>query len=305
MILGMFPGQGSQYVGMGSALIESFPYVKEIFEEAEEGARFSIRKLCFDGPESDLKLTMNTQPCLLAVSTAYHTVLKKELDFKPDIFAGHSLGEYSAVVASGRLSILDAARLVRSRGQFMQDAVPAGVGAMAAVMNCPAEELEEICQEISSLNGTSEIANYNSPKQIVIAGHREAVEKAQQKLQEKYRVVLLPVSAPFHTSLMAPARQKMQDLLLETKMSESETPVIANLTGTKEVNYSPEFLIKQIDNPVKWTQSLECASEIGIKTFVEIGPGKVLLGLARKTLKGITVIPTDDIKTGLEKIASL
>jgi len=302
--LAMFPGQGSQYVGMGKTLLSEFPYTKLVFEEAEEASACQIRKLCFDGPESDLQLTANTQPCILTVSLAVWRVCQEEAGFRPDMFAGHSLGEYSALVAAGKLSLARAAFLVRQRGQAMQSAVPAGVGAMAAVLNLSAEDLEEHCKKISRDNHVVEPVNYNSPQQIVVAGHKNAVESLCASLTEKnVRTVILPVSAPFHSQLMRPAKEAMENLLNETEFSDNENPVIANISGQIVVDYDASCLIEQIDHPVRWTQSMTTAQESACERYVEVGPGKVLSGLGRRSLpKDVQLLHTEDLASILEKL---
>jgi [acyl-carrier-protein] S-malonyltransferase len=299
----MFPGQGSQYVGMGQKLLDSFPYVKEVFEEAEDASQLHIRRLCFDGSETDLKLTANTQPCLLTVSVAYWKVLVEEVGFQAKHFAGHSLGEYSALVAAGKLSLSRAAYLVRKRGEAMQEAVPAGVGAMAAVMKMPIDELEALCSKHSrSDRHIVEIANYNNEAQLVIAGHTTAVLALCEELSQKgIRYVDLPVSAPFHSSLMKPARDKMEPHLAASEFRQNSHKIIPNLTADMVEDYNYRLLLEQIDHPVKWIQSVETAKQAEISKFVEIGPGKVLFGLVRRMVprEGFQVLSTDDITESL------
>jgi len=283
-VLAMFPGQGSQYVGMGKELLQQFPYVKEIFEEAEDASQASIRKICFEGPESDLTLTFNTQPCILTVSYAIWKVLFAETGFQPKIFAGHSLGEYSAVVAAGKLRFADAVRLVRLRGRAMQEAVPVGQGAMAAVLKVPATELEELCREISPEAGVVEVVNYNTAQQLVVAGHSQAVAQLAERLKlKKIRCIILPVSAPFHSQLMKPAREAMTPHLENTEFLANDNQVICNLNARPVAEYGPDYLIEQIDSPVRWTQSVEMAQEMGVTVFCEVGPGQVLTGLLRRS----------------------
>jgi [acyl-carrier-protein] S-malonyltransferase len=302
----MFPGQGSQYVGMGKALLENFPSAKQVFEEAEDATKINIRKLCFDGPEDELTLTANTQPCILTVSVATWKVLKAETGLTPQFYAGHSLGEYSANVAAEKLSLYNAAFLVRKRGEAMQEAVPAGVGAMAAILKCPESRLETECKAASIGGKSVQVVNYNTEEQLVIAGHREAVDNVCKTLSaEQIRCVPLPVSAPFHSSLMEPARKKMDILLNATEFNQNPNKIIANLTGKVEINYGRDHLIKQVDSPVYWTQSVKTAVENDVKTFIEIGPGKVLFGLLRRSLpRGEhKVITTDsEIKAAIQSI---
>lgn len=297
-ILAMFPGQGSQFVGMGKDLLAEFPYVKTAFEESEDATHLHVRKLCFEGPDDELKLTANTQPCILTVSVAVWRVLVNEAGLKPTLFAGHSLGEYSAVVAAGKLMLGEAALLVRKRGEAMQAAVPVGVGAMAAVMNVPAEDLIARCVRASGGGKVVEVVNYNSPQQLVVAGHKTAVEALCHQLEaDGQRFVSLPVSAPFHSSLMRPAREAMAPLLNKAGFKATSERVIANLTGDVVDAYGAQQLIEQINSPVKWTQSLETATKHECDTYVEIGPGKVLFGLARRCLpKTAKLLHTEEPK---------
>jgi [acyl-carrier-protein] S-malonyltransferase len=305
-LLCMFPGQGSQFVGMGKDLLEQFPAQKATFEEAEDATKVGLRRLCLEGPESDLTLTANTQPCILTVSTAIWRVLQKECEVKPDLFAGHSLGEYSALVAAGRLDLTTAARLVRKRGEAMQEAVPVGVGAMAAVLNHPAEELEKLCKELSKPDDFVAIANYNSAAQLVVAGHKKAVDELCKKLETlSVRFVVLQVSAPFHSKLMKKAREVMAPLLKDANFHSKNTKMIANLTGKVESGYNADFLIEQIDNPVRWTQTMETAVAAECKTYLEVGPGKVLYGLARRAVpKESKLIDTTDIRKAIQALTS-
>lgn len=312
--LAMFPGQGSQYVGMGKTLLSEFPYAKEVFEEAEEALKLDLRKLCFEGPEEQLKLTENTQPTILTTSIATWKVLSSEAGLNPDYYAGHSLGEYSALVASGKMSLADAVKLVKVRGQQMQIAVPAGKGAMSAVLNLDEASLKAKCEEISSqllsdgldeMASSVEIANFNSAKQLIVSGGKEAVTKLGEVLTaEKVRVVSLPVSAPFHSKLMRPAREAMEPLLRDTQIIENESKVIANITGDLASPYTIENLIEQIDGPVLWTQSIEKAISLECSRFVEVGPGKVLTGLIRRAVpKGSVVLPSDDVVAAIEGLS--
>lgn len=296
--LAMFPGQGSQYVGMSQKLLEAFPYAKAVFEEAEDSCQLNIRRLCLEGPEEELKLTANTQPCLLTVSVAYWKVLQQEVGLKPDLYAGHSLGEYSALVAAGKLGLNRASYLVRKRGEAMQKAVPSGIGAMAAVLKLPVDQLETLCTKHSQPESRVEIANYNSDAQLVIAGHATAVLSLCEELQQlQVRYVDLPVSAPFHSSLMKPAKLEMQALLESSYFAKNSEGIIANINGSVVRDYNSQYLVDQIDGPVRWIQSIDSAKSEGIQRFIEIGPGKVLLGLVRRMVPrdGFEVIATDDI----------
>ncbi len=302
--LAMFPGQGSQFVGMGKELLGEFPDVRVIFEEAEDAARIPVRKLCFDGPEDDLKLTANTQPCILTVSIAYWRILTKEAGVTPALFAGHSLGEYSALVAAGKLEFSRAVYLVRMRGEAMQKAVPQGLGSMAAVMGSGVETLEPLCKSISSANSVVEVVNYNSPQQLVVAGHKAAVDALSRELEkDNIRSIMLPVSAPFHSSLMGPAREGMTPLLNDTKFIKNNTKVVANITGKIEEPYDASFLIRQMDGPVLWMQSLQTASEWGCDTYLEVGPGRVLFGLARRVLpREAKLMHVEDLKRTIQDL---
>lgn len=303
-VLAMFPGQGSQYVGMGRELLTEFPAVKVVFEEAEDAARINIRKLCFDGPEDELKLTANTQPCILTVSVAVWKVLKDETGFTPDFFAGHSLGEYSAVVAAGKLPLGRAAFLVRKRGEAMQEAVPAGVGAMAAVMNVPADDLQGRCAAVSAEGSVVEVVNFNSAQQLVVAGHKKAVDQLCAGLEKDgLKFVMLAVSAPFHSSLMKPARDAMDPLLTDSPFAKSEEKIIANITGKIEPDYHADHLIKQINSAVLWTQTMDTAVAEGCTKFVEVGPGRVLFGLGRRIVpRESKLIHSDDVKKAIEDL---
>lgn len=304
-MLAMFPGQGSQTVGMGKSLFSEFPSSKATFEEAEDATKLQIRKLCFEGPEDELKMTANTQPCILTVSVAIWRVLVEETGIQPDLFAGHSLGEYSALVAAGKLDFSRAAFLVRRRGEAMQEAVPAGVGGMAAIMKCPVERLEALCRDESKGGQMVEVVNYNSDAQLVIAGHKGAVESVVKAVEgEGGRAVVLPVSAPFHSKLMEPARLKMTPLLRESTIVKNTTKIIPNLTAEITTDYPIENLIQQIDHPVLWMQSFDKAMKSGMNTYLEVGPGKVLFGLARRALpRGeTTLMATEELKETITQL---
>jgi len=306
-ILAMFPGQGSQYVGMGKDLCDKFDAARNAFAEADEVLGFRLSNLCFDGPEEELLLTANQQPAILTVSVATWRVLASETDLNPALFAGHSLGEYSALVASGKLDFMRAVELVRLRGQAMQKAVPEGTGAMAAVIGMDAESLLETCKAVDGEFGRVEVVNFNSPQQQIISGHKDAVGAVIKVLAErKVRCAPLPVSAPFHSSLMAPAREEMAPKLKEAPLAHTEHSVIANLTGNLSQPYDIDNLIRQIDSPVLWTDTLSTAVDEGCDTFFEIGPGKVLFGLARKAVpKGSKIIHSDVIDKAVEGARSL
>ena len=281
----LFPGQGSQYVGMGKDLKENFKVAAEIFDEADEALSEKLSKLCFEGPEDDLKLTMNTQPAILTVSVAALRVLQQETDITPAITAGHSLGEFSALVASGALDFADAVRIVRKRGTFMQDAVPVGVGGMAAILGMDTEAVENICRETAQGESVAP-ANYNCPGQIVISGHMEAVKRAAEKAEAEgaKRAVMLPVSAPFHSTLMKPAAERLAEALKSIEVSELTIPVLSNV----EADFYPSkddvkrLLAQQVNHPVRWIEEMDKLMGEGIDNALELGPGKVLCGLMRK-----------------------
>ncbi|MFE1625628.1 ACP S-malonyltransferase [Brevibacillus reuszeri] len=291
----VFPGQGSQFVGMGQALSEQSPAARQIFEEADAALGFSLSQLCFEGPEDELKLTANTQPAILTASIAVLAALKeKQPDFSPAFVAGHSLGEYSALVAAGALSFADAVKTVRSRGQFMEEAVPAGQGAMAAVLNMDRAALHAVCEEVTASGHPVQLANLNSPGQIVISGSAEGVKLAgeQAKAAGAKRVLPLNVSGPFHSSLMQPAADKLQAVLADVSVQDAAVQVIANVTArpVTEAATIVDSLIQQVSAPVLWEDSVQWMVEQGVTTFVEIGPGKVLAGLIKKIAPADTTI---------------
>ncbi len=284
----LFPGQGSQFAGMGRSLAENFPAALLRFEEADDALGFALSTLCFEGPEADLKLTENTQPALLAVSVAAWTVLVSEVG-APDYAAGHSLGEYSALVATGSLEFADALRLVRKRGRFMQEAVPPGVGAMAALLKLPHDALEGVLKEAAQGEVVT-AANLNSPDQVVIAGDKAAVERAMElaKAAGAKRAVALPVSAPFHCPLMEPAQQRMRAELDATRFADLAVPLVNNWAAA-EVRLGVEAregLYNQIPNPVRWSASMQLLAAAGVDRWFEVGAGTVLSGLLRGILPG-------------------
>jgi [acyl-carrier-protein] S-malonyltransferase len=307
-ILAMFPGQGSQYVGMGREAFSVFPAIfKPTFEEASDAIHVDLRKLCLEGPEDALRQTANTQPCIVASSVAAWRVMREETGITPTHFAGHSLGEYSALVASEKLAFGDAIRLVRRRGEAMQSAVPEGVGGMAAVMSVAPGELERRCAEISHEGSQVVIANYNSPQQLVVSGHLSALQKLCGQLEtDGFRSVQLPVSAPFHSPLMAPARAVMEPLLRAVRWTSNKNSVIPNRTGKPTTEYTADLLIEQIDHPVLWIQTIESVYATQCTRYLEVGPGKVLLGLVRRVLpRGVELIATDDLREGIDKTRAL
>jgi len=287
----LFPGQGSQFAGMGKALADAHSSARRVFEEADRALDFSLSGLCFDGPEEDLKLTRNTQPAMLTVSIAALAVLR-ENGFAPDYVAGHSLGEYSALVAGGALQFADAVRLVRRRGQYMQEAVAPGVGAMAALLKLPEGALDAILREAAQGEVVT-AANLNSPDQIVIAGHAAAVNRAVElaKSAGAKRAIVLPVSAPFHCPLMKPAQERLAADLEATAFSDLVVPLINNWQA-REVRTGAEArqgLYEQVPNPVQWMDSMRYLAVQGVRRFIEVGAGSVLTGLLRNidpALKG-------------------
>jgi [acyl-carrier-protein] S-malonyltransferase len=285
----LFPGQGSQFAGMGLSLAENFPAARARFEEADEALGFALSRLCFEGPDEELKRTENTQPSLLAVSVAAFTVLRAEVG-EPDYVAGHSLGEYSALVAAGALDFGDALRLVRKRGRYMQEAVPPGVGAMAALLKMPEEKLDAVLAEAAQGEIVSP-ANLNSPEQIVIAGHAGAVRRAMDlaKAAGAKRAVLLPVSAPFHCALMAPAQIRLKGDLDQTNFSDLRVPLVNNWQGReiRTAKEAREGLFQQVPNPVRWTDSMRALQAAGTGVWFEVGAGSVLSGLLRSILPGV------------------
>ncbi|BCR04756.1 malonyl CoA-acyl carrier protein transacylase [Desulfuromonas versatilis] len=297
MIAFVFPGQGSQSPGMGKDLAENFPVARQIFEEANDALGFDLAKLCFNGPEEDLKLTANTQPAILTVSVAALRVVEQETGLAAAYAAGHSLGEYSALVCSGALQFADAVRTVRQRGTFMQEAVPVGVGAMAAVMGLDSDVLAAVCAEAAQGDVVSP-ANFNSPGQVVIAGHTGAVERAMELARQRgaKRALPLPVSAPFHCSLMAPAGERLREVLDGIRVSAMKPPVVSNVEAAPNEDHGRvrELLVTQVSAPVRWEESVARMAELGVDRFVEIGPGKVLSGLIKRIAKGCAAQSVED-----------
>mgnify|MGYP001160325042 FL=1 len=299
----VFPGQGSQKVGMGREAFDASTLARAVFEEADAALGESVSALCFEGPEEALKLTANTQPAVLTTSVA----LLRALNQPFDVVAGHSLGEYSAQVAAGTLGLRDAVRLVRKRGQYMQEAVPYGVGAMAAVLKADRDLVERVCAEVP---GLVEAVNYNSPQQIVIAGEKEAVADAGGKLKAAgARLSMLPVSAPFHSSLMQPAEAHLREDLLAIPFSNPSVPVYVNVDATPvtDAEAAKDALIRQVSRPVLWEQSVRRMIEDGVRLFVEVGPGRVLSGLLARIDKSagrISVQSPADFDAAKEAIAA-
>ena len=302
----IFPGQGSQSVGMGLEWCEESALARETFEEADEALGFSISKLCWEGPESELQLTANTQPAILATSIAISRGVQAA-GFSPEIMAGHSLGEYSALVASGSLTFADALNLVRRRGELMQEAVPVGEGAMAAILGLDADAVGSVAEEASE-DQVCSVANLNAPTQIVIAGNKEAVERAVELAKQAgaRRAVVLPVSAPFHSPLMAPARVGLTPFLEATPFSDLSVPVVTNVDAEPITSgeVARESLIRQVDGAVRWVESIQSMAErAGAKLFVEVGPGTVLTGLVRRIAPAVQAVNVSQ-PSGLEKLRS-
>ncbi len=292
----IFPGQGSQHAGMGKALTEAFPAARAVFEEADRALGFFLSRLCFEGPEDELKLTANTQPAILACSVAAQRLLE-EKGVQPDYVAGHSLGEYSALVAAGCLTLEEAVVAVRHRGEYMQEAVPAGEGAMAAIVGLPADKLVEICRGAAQGEVVS-AANLNSPRQTVISGHAAAVERAMEaaKAAGAKRAVPLSVSAPFHCRLLEPAAAKLAAHFESIQFADLKVPLVSNVdadlisTGAA----ARDALLRQVPAAVRWEESVRKLIALGCDTFVEVGPGKVLSGLLRQIDKSVTGLNVED-----------
>ncbi len=280
----LFPGQGSQSIGMGKDLSDKYPIARQTFEEADEALGTKLSQLCYEGPEDQLRLTENTQPAILTVSVAAWRVLE-EKGIEPAFVAGHSLGEYSAHVAGRTLTFADAVRAVRNRGKYMQEAVPVGTGAMAAILGMQFDAVSAICRGASQ-GEVCEPANINSPEQIVISGHAAAVERAVKLADERgaKRAKLLSVSAPFHCSLMKPAQERLAIDLNHLQFSPPRIPVVCNVDASpvEDTERSREALIRQVTGSVKWNESMQWLIAHGVQTFVEVGPGKVLCGLMRQ-----------------------
>jgi [acyl-carrier-protein] S-malonyltransferase len=302
----VFPGQGAQKVGMVKDLYDAYPVVRELFEEADDSLGFSLTRLIFEGPDEELMKTANTQPAILTASTACCRVLAQE-GLTPDIAAGHSLGEYSALVAAGALTFADAVRTVRLRGQFMQEAVPLGAGGMAAILGLAEDKIKEICADISAQGGVVQAVNFNCPGQIVIAGQIKSVEAAAEAMKEAgaKRAIMLHVSAPFHSSLMEPAAKRLVEVLEDITISDAKIPVVANVNGKIETAADDikKALVKQAASPVLWIDCTKTMQAFGAEAFVEVGPGKTLCGFNRKIDRKIhseNVEDTASLKKTLE-----
>jgi [acyl-carrier-protein] S-malonyltransferase len=294
----IFPGQGSQYAGMGKELAENFKGAREVFAEADDALGMKLSKLCFEGPEDSLRLTTNTQPAILTTSIAALKVVQAETGLAADFMAGHSLGEYSALVAAGALAFADAVRTVRARGTFMQEAVPVGVGAMAAILGIEPSVLAEICAEAAQGEVVAP-ANFNSPGQIVIAGNSGAVNRAIEiaKARGFRKAMLLPVSAPFHCSLMIPAGERLAKTLEAITVAPLQVPVVSNVEAKPNASKERviELLVRQVSAPVLWDASVQEMIAQGVTRFSEIGPGKVLSGLVKRIDKSVESKNVEDL----------
>jgi [acyl-carrier-protein] S-malonyltransferase len=292
----VFPGQGSQSVGMGRDFYDRYPRARGVFEEADRTLKQPLSKLCFEGPQEELQLTENTQPGLLTVSIAIWSLLNEVL--QTDFVAGHSLGEYTALTAAGSLRFTDAVRLVRRRGEFMQQAVPVGQGAMLAVLGAEPEKVEQLCREAAQGQVLS-TANFNCPGQIVIAGHSEAIRRAAEMASGLgiKRTIPLAVSAPFHCALMKPAQENMMPFLQEQQFFPLKFPLVTNVDAsiTQVPEQARDALIRQIPNPVRWWQSIDLLIGQGVSTFIEVGAGKVLTGMIRKISRDVQIFNVENV----------
>jgi [acyl-carrier-protein] S-malonyltransferase len=293
----VFPGQGSQYAGMGKDIAAEYPVARRVFDDIDRALGSSISGLCFEGPDDDLKLTRNTQPAILAVSAAIHAVLEDRGATRRDLVAGHSLGEYSAIVSVGGLTPAEAATIVRARGQFMQEAVPVGTGGMAAILGTTVDEAKEICDEAAEGEVVS-IANINSPAQIVIAGSKSAVDRAIDAAKKRgRRAMLLPVSAPFHCELMKPAEERLRPVLEAANLKDLWFSVVSNVDASPigTATAVRNALLRQVASPVRWVESVQRMISMGVRRFVEVGPGKVLTGLIKRIDSSVELINVSDV----------
>lgn len=296
----VFPGQGSQHVGMGKDMYDGVPESRRLFERADEVLGFPLSKLIFEGPESDLKQTANTQPALLTTSVALYEAFAAK-GIRPDYVAGHSLGEYSALTAAGALKFEEAVATVRARGEFMEQAVPGGKGAMAAVLGGEREALAGLCKEITDGGDLVELANINCPGQIVVSGTREGIAKVVERAKEigAKRAIPLEVSGPFHSSLMTSAAERLRTKLAEVQFGDAEVPVIANVTArpVQSAGELADLLVRQVYSPVLWEDSVRFLIAEGVDTFVELGPGSVLAGLIKKIDKSVRILNVNGLES--------
>ena len=296
----LFPGQGSQYVGMGKQFYQQFEEAKEVFDQADSILNYSLSSICFEGPDEKLKITMYTQPAIYVASLAIWSVVKK-LGIQADFMAGHSLGEYSALTAADSIPFTDALQVVGKRGLYMEEAVPHGQGTMAAIMGMERDDLEAICHSITETGLVVELANMNTANQIVISGTKEGVELASQKAKDSgaRRVIPLSVSGPFHSRLMKPARDRLQPLVSDLFIQEARVPVVMNVTGRGVVEplRIKSNLVEQVVSPVLWTDSIEWMISQGVTTFIEVGPSKVLSGLVKKIDRNVTTYSIEDLES--------
>jgi [acyl-carrier-protein] S-malonyltransferase len=293
----VFPGQGSQSAGMGKDIADKYPVARRVFNDIDAALGFSISRLCFEGPDEDLKLTENTQPAILAVSSAIHAVLEERGATRRDIVAGHSLGEYSAIVSVGGLTAAEAAKIVHLRGRFMQDAVPVGTGGMAALIGPTVDEAKEICDEASQGEIVA-VANINAPGQIVVAGTKTAIDRAIDIAKKRGRRALpLPVSAPFHCDLMKPAEERLHPVLDDAHLKDLWCSVVSNVDASPigTATAVRNALLRQVTSPVRWVESVEKMISMGVRRFVEVGPGKVLTGLIKRIDPSVELINVSDV----------
>ena len=296
----VFPGQGAQTVGMGKDFCQQYDVAKKLFQQADEALGYSIKEMCFEGPAEDLQLTANTQPAILTMSVIANEILK-EHGIQPEVTGGHSLGEYSALVAAGVLDFQDAVLLVHKRGQFMQEAVPVGQGGMAAILGLADEVIVDACEKATKTTGEVQAVNFNCPGQTVIAGTTAGVEAAVETLKEAgaKKAVILPVSAPFHSTLMKPAAEKLAVELDKVTIRDAKIPVVSNFTGELETKADEikANLVAQADHPVKWIACVNTMKEFGADTFVEAGPGKTLCGFNRRIDKALKSMNVENLES--------
>jgi len=294
----VFPGQGSQFAGMGRDVADAFPAARRVFDDIDAALGFSISQLCFEGPDDQLKLTENTQPAILAVSSAIHAVLEERGATRRDVVAGHSLGEYSAIVSVGGLTPAEAAQIVRMRGRFMQEAVPVGTGGMAALIGPSVDEARAICDEAAEGEILS-VANINAPGQIVIAGTKSAIDRAivVAKAHGVRRALPLPVSAPFHCELMKPAEERLRPLLEDADFKDLWMSLVSNVDASPigTATAVRNALVRQVASPVRWVESVQKMVAMGVKRFVEIGPGNVLTGLIKRIDSSVELVNIFDV----------